>query len=96
MAKIGTVKVIGRAKKIFSIILCVIILVFTQSCSLFSKSDKHEHDFSGEWQINSAYHWKICSFDGCREIAEKSRHDYENGFCKECNHKEATINAKDS
>ncbi len=37
------------------------------------------HVYGDEWKYDDAYHWKLCTFDDCKEITEKVAHEWDEG-----------------
>ncbi|MCI7351538.1 MAG: leucine-rich repeat protein [Ruminococcus sp.] len=58
----------------------------TAKCDRCDKTDTREetgsalgHDHSGDWQNDTAEHWRVCARDNCTEILDKASHDFDEG-----------------
>lgn len=67
-------------KKILLPIICFALIfvfaVLASACELAGQKD-HDHVYSEEWISDSVEHWRVCTVDGCTQISEKNRHDFE-------------------
>jgi hypothetical protein len=62
--------------------LIAIIAIITLLLAACDNEPDHEHDFSGAWQKDATYHWKVCPVDNT--IGQKAAHSPANGICSTC------------
>ncbi|MDR0475615.1 MAG: hypothetical protein LBH43_18315 [Treponema sp.] len=64
------------------IIALTALVAFSMTACGDGGDNTHNHDYSGEWQKDAAYHWKVCPTDN--EIGEKAAHTPPDGVCTTC------------
>ncbi len=46
---------------------------------------KHDHQYGSNYEKDSTYHWRKCTFDCCSQIIEKQSHSFgQNNICEGC------------
>ncbi len=46
---------------------------------VIEKLEHTKHTYGVAWKYDEDYHWKVCTFEGCEEIALKSVHEWDEG-----------------
>ena len=80
-------------KKILAILTASCMLLLS-SCALFGVRE-HDHVFDGDWITTGGYHYKNCTYNGCKEQTEKETHTFKNGKCEICGYSQQSIAPKD-